>query len=56
MLDREFKERLNDFFEGYELVEYLQLPTEEIVERFIDEVEDAQDDLEEFMEHGTKHK
>lgn len=48
-MDRETKLRIIDFFEGFELVEFLQLPVDEIIERFEDEVEEALDEIEELM-------
>jgi len=53
-MDREFKERLIDFFDSWELVEYLRLRTEDVVEAFEDDIEEAQEDLEEFMEIGVR--
>ncbi len=43
------KKRIIDFFDAWELVEFLQLKTEDIVERFEEEIEEAMDDLDEFM-------
>jgi hypothetical protein len=53
-VDEETKERLADFFEGFELVEYLQIPVEEIIARFEDEINEALEDIEELMQvkHG----
>jgi hypothetical protein len=48
-VDRETKLRIEDFFEGFELVEFLRLPVEEIIERFEDEIEEALDEIEELM-------
>jgi hypothetical protein len=48
-VDRETKLRIEDFFEGFELVEFLQLPVSEIIERFEDELEEALDEIEELM-------
>jgi hypothetical protein len=48
-MTREQKDRLIDFFEGFELVEYLQLKTEDIIDRFEDEIDEAIDDIEELM-------
>jgi hypothetical protein len=42
--------RIEDFFEGFELVEFLRLPVSEIIERFEDEVEEALDEIEELMQ------
>jgi hypothetical protein len=49
-MDNETKNKLMDFFEGYELVEFLQIPAEEIVERFEDEIEEVIDEIEELMQ------
>jgi len=53
-MDREFKQRLIDFFDPWELVEFLGLRTEDIVEMFEDECEECADELEEFMEIGVR--
>lgn len=49
MLDREDKERLKDFFEGFELVEYLQISIEDVVDAFEDLIEENLDEIEEFI-------
>jgi hypothetical protein len=49
-VDAETKKRIEDFFEGFELVEFLQLPVSEIIERFEDEIEEALDEIEELMQ------
>lgn len=49
MLDRETKARIIDYFTGTELVDYLQIPTEDIVEIFEEEIEDNLDEIEEFI-------
>lgn len=49
MLDKETKTRLAAFFEGFELVEYLQITAEDVIERFEDEIEEALDDIDELM-------
>jgi hypothetical protein len=48
-VDRETKLRIEDFFESWELCEFLQLPVSELIERFEDEIEDALDEIEELM-------
>jgi hypothetical protein len=48
-VDKEFKERLADFFEADELVEYLVIPVEDIVEAFEDKILECLDDIEELM-------
>jgi hypothetical protein len=49
-VDQETKQRIEDFFEGFELVEFLQLPVSEIIDRFEDEIESAIDEIEELMQ------
>lgn len=49
MLDRETKERIADFFEGFELAEFLQIPASEVVERFEEEIIENLDEIEELM-------
>jgi len=51
-LEEEFKKRLIDRFEGWELVEYLNLSAELIVEIFEDEINEVKDELEEFLSIG----
>jgi hypothetical protein len=53
-MDEETKERLADFFEGFELVEYLQIPVEDIIDAFEDKITEALEDIEELMQvkHG----
>lgn len=53
-MDREFKQRLVDFFDAWELVEFLQLSTEDIVNEFDAEIEGLETELEEFMEIGVR--
>jgi hypothetical protein len=49
-MDEETKNRLADYFEAWDLVELLRIPTKDIIEAFEDEVENALEDLEEIME------
>jgi hypothetical protein len=53
MIDPETLERIADFFEPWELVEYLgvkHVSTRDIIEAFEDDVLDALSDIEELME------
>lgn len=52
-IDVETKRRIADYFEGFELVEYLQIPIDVVIEEFEDEIEEALDDIEELM--GVKN-
>jgi hypothetical protein len=49
-MDTETKRRIEDFFEGFELVEFLRIDVSEIIERFEDEIEEALDEIEELMQ------
>lgn len=49
MLDRETKARIVDFWDAADLVDYLRLNTEDIVDNFEDEIEECLDDIEEYM-------
>ena len=53
-MTQDFKARLSDFFEAWELAEFLQLRTEDIVNAFEDEIEELEEELEEFMEIGVR--
>lgn len=48
----ELNKRLADRFEGFELVEYLQISIEDVIEAFEDQIDEAREDLEEFLYHG----
>lgn len=50
-MDEETKNRIADYFEAHELVEYLRtISARDIVDAFEDEVEAALEDIEELME------
>ena len=48
-MDREQKKRIADYFESWELAEFLRLPVAELIEAFEGEVEDALEDINELM-------
>lgn len=45
MITKELKERLTDYFTAEELVGYLVIPVEDIVEAFEDVIEERLDDI-----------
>jgi hypothetical protein len=49
-MDTETKRRIEDFFTGTELVDFLCIDVSEIIERFEDEVESVLDEIEELMQ------
>lgn len=51
-MTEDFKGRIIDRFEGFELVELLDIPIEEVVEAFEDIINKNQEFLEEFIEIG----
>jgi hypothetical protein len=48
-MDEELKKRIADYFYGHELVEFLQIPVEDIIDAFEDRILEAIDDVEEMM-------
>lgn len=53
-MDKESKQRIVDYFDAWALVELLGLTTEQVVDAFEDELEEAIDDVEEEM--GYNHE
>ena len=48
MLSRDTKDRLADRLEGWELVDFLQIPVEEVIDAFEDTIIQHLDDVNEF--------
>jgi hypothetical protein len=53
-MDRETRARIEDFFTATELVDFLCVPIEEIVDRLEDVIEENLDEVEEFI--GLRRK
>lgn len=53
-MDEELRKRIIDYFDAWDLVEFLQLSTEDIVTEFAEQIVDVVDDIEELMEVGTR--
>lgn len=49
-MDKETKARIADFFESWELAEFLRTPVDEFIDAFEEEIEEALDDIEELMD------
>jgi hypothetical protein len=49
-MDNETKQRISDYFDAWTLVELLGITTEEIVDAFMDTIEDRLSELDEIME------
>ena len=45
MLDKDTKARIIDYFDGWDLVAFLQISTADIVEAFEEDIEEALDDI-----------
>lgn len=54
-MDTETRKRIEDFFEGFELVEFLQISVEDIIDRFEDEIEEAIEEIEELIGVRERH-
>lgn len=48
-MDTETRKIIEDFFEGFELVEFLQLPVSEVINAFEEEIEEHLDEVEELI-------
>lgn len=48
-MDTETRKRIEDFFEGFELVEFLQIDVSDIIDAFEDEIEEGLEEIEELM-------
>jgi len=55
-MDAETRKRIEDFFEGFELVEFLQISVSDVCEAFEDEIEEYLDEIEELMGVRDKSK
>ncbi len=53
-MDKETKARIADYFDGWDLVAFLQIPIEDVIEAFSDEIEEALDDIEDMI--GLREK
>lgn len=51
-MDEEFRSKLIDRFEGYELVELLDISVEDLIDALTDEIAEQRDFLEEMMTYG----
>jgi len=49
VIDRETKQRIADYFDAWELVDFLQLTTEQVIEAIEEEIEANLDEIEEFI-------
>lgn len=53
-MDNETKNRIADYFDPWDLVEYLGISTSELIEAFEDEIAERLDAIEELM--GVSHE
>jgi hypothetical protein len=49
-VDLETRKRIEDFFEGFELVEFLQVSVSDVVDALEDIIEENLDEIEELMQ------
>ncbi len=50
-MDDNFKKALADFFTAQELVDFLEIPVEDIIELFEEDIKDFEDDLKDEMNY-----
>lgn len=48
-IDRETKVRIIDYWDPWDLVEFLQSSTEDVVEKFEEDIEECLEEIEEIM-------
>lgn len=48
-MDAETRKRIEDFFEGFELVEFLQIDVSDIIDAFEERILEELEDIEELM-------
>lgn len=46
---KELKDQIIDFFDPWDLVEYLGIKIEDIIEAFEEDIEELEEEIEEFM-------
>lgn len=52
-MDDEFLKNVGDYFTSAELVDFLDIPTEELIPLIIDYIEENKGELDEYLNHGT---
>lgn len=55
-MDKETKERIADYFDAWDLVEYLGFSTMQIIEAFEEDLEERLDQIEELMEFRSHNR
>jgi hypothetical protein len=55
-MDDNFKKALADFFTAQELVDFLEIPVEDIIELFEEDIKDFEDDLKDEMNYKDNDK
>lgn len=55
-MDDNFKKALADFFTAQELVDFLEIPVEDIIELFEEDIKDFEDDLKEEMNYKDNNE
>lgn len=55
-MEKNFAQGLVDYFDPWELAEFLQLTVDDLIEAFPDKIDECEDELEEFMEIGTRKR
>jgi hypothetical protein len=48
-MDTETRKRIEDFFEGFELVEFLRLDVSDVIDAFEEQVDEALEEIEELI-------
>lgn len=53
MMDEEFLKNVEDYFTGAELVDFLDIPTGELIPLILDYIEENKGEIDEYLNHGV---
>jgi Zn-dependent oligopeptidase len=55
MLNKETRERIADYFDAADLIDFLQIETEDVVDAFEPEIEEALEEIEELIQYRREN-
>ena len=53
-MDEEFLKSLGDYFTSAELVDFLDIPTEELIPLILDYIDEQKGELDEYLNYGVQ--
>lgn len=52
-MDEEFLKQIEDYFTSAELVDFLDIPTGELIPLILDYIEESKGEIDEYLNHGV---